>query len=97
MTGPRYVLAHTTGYPISISRHYAVRSETKKGEGLTVAVLDRVFCHREVAVFSNHSNRSEGGNGRVGAMTKTTALRRATELCDRLNRLEDARGVGDAA
>jgi hypothetical protein len=95
VTGPRYVLATVTGYPINISRHYAVRSETKKGEGLSVAVLDRAYCHREVAVFDNRSN---GASGReAGAMTRATALKRATALCDRLNRLEDARGAEEAA
>lgn len=93
MTGPRYVLARVTGYPINISRHHHRASDTRDvGPGVTVSVLDRAFAHREVAIFESRSNTS----GR-GQLSRALALKRATQLCDRLNRLEADRDAEGAA
>ena len=73
MSAPRFYVATTTGYPISVTNHQRLRSEAREGAGITAIVIDRVHAHREVAAYTS------------GHLGRARALRKADRLCDRLN------------
>lgn len=54
---------------------------SKREPGVTAAVHDRLYCHRDVAVFPSEEQYDRLGRSGMRA----AAIRLAREACDRLN------------
>jgi hypothetical protein len=67
---PRYVVAAVTGYTITPGYH----ESNSRVEMTSYSVLDRAYCHREVAIFNAKSGRRA-----------LVCAERARLVCDALN------------
>jgi hypothetical protein len=82
VTRPRFVVSVVTG------NREPTAGTGRPSDGVTVSVLDRAYCYRDVAAFRSEDGGSLygvkrfGGGGYLGEMH---ARRLAQELCDRLN------------
>lgn len=74
MTGARFIVTELEGYLTAATRH-----ESTAGEGLSVQVLDRAYCHRVV-----WSARTED-RGRTTERAKDWIRHQAEKRCAELN------------